>query len=115
MTAAGFRKLALTLPQSSESQHQNHPDFRVGKRVFASLGYPDSSWGMIKLTPAQQLRQVAAHPGVFVPVKGAWGARGSTNVKLSASTRATLWPALVEAWKNTAPASARAQYPLAVE
>ena len=108
MTAEGFRQLALTLPQSCESLHQNHPDFRVGKQVFATLGYPDSRWGMVKLTPAQQQRQVALHPRVFVPVKGAWGARGATNVKLSASTRAALWPALIEAWNNSAPASARA-------
>jgi hypothetical protein len=110
MTADGFRKLALTLPQSCESLHQNHPDFRVGRRVFATLGYPDATWGMVKLTPAQQRQRVALHPKVFVPVQGAWGASGSTNVKLSTSTRTTLWPALVEAWKNTASAAVRAQY-----
>ena len=110
MTAEGFRKLALSLPQSSESLHQNHPDFRVGKRVFATLGYPDSTWGMVKLRPAQQRRWVALHPKVFVAVKGAWGLSGATNVKLSLSTRSTVWPALVEAWKNTAPASVRIQY-----
>ncbi len=110
VTADGFRRLALTLPQSCESLHQNHPDFRVGKRVFATLGYPDPTWGMVKLTPAQQRRLVALHPKVFVPVKGAWGARGSTNVKLSSSTRTALWPALLAAWKNTAPATVRAQY-----
>ncbi len=111
MTPDGFRKLALALPQSCELLHHNHPDFRVGKRVFATLGYPDTTWGMVKMTPAQQARFVAQHPKVFMPVKGAWGARGSTNVKLSAATRAVLSPALVEAWKNTAPASVRAQHP----
>jgi hypothetical protein len=110
MTSEGFRKLALELPASCESLHHNHPDFRVGKRVFATLGYPDSTWGMVKLTPAQQARFIAQHPGIFVPVKGAWGARGSTNVKLSSATRAALSPALIEAWKNTAPASVRAQF-----
>jgi hypothetical protein len=109
MTPEGFRKLALTLPQSHESLHNNHPDFRVGKRVFATLGYPDSAWAMVKLTPALQARFVAVSPKVFVAVKGAWGARGSTNVKLSSATRSALWPALVEAWKNTASASIRAQ------
>ena len=110
MTPDNFRKLALTLPQSHESLHHNHPDFRVGKRVFATLGYPDSTWGMVKLTPAQQARFVGLNPKLFVPVKGAWGARGSTNVKLASATRAALWPALVEAWKSTAPASVRAQH-----
>jgi hypothetical protein len=109
MTPDGFRNLALMLPQSHESLHNNHPDFRVGKRVFATLGYPDPTWGVVKLTPAQQVCFVALRPKIFVPVKGGWGARGSTNVKLSSATRAAVWPALVEAWKNTAPASVRAQ------
>jgi hypothetical protein len=110
MTPDAFRKLALALPETHESLHHNHPDFRVGKRVFATLAYPDSTWGMVKLTPLQQARFVALHPKVFVPVKGAWGARGSTNVKLSSATRVALRPALVEAWKNTAPVSVRAKH-----
>jgi hypothetical protein len=105
MTPDGFRKLALTLPQSYESLHQEHPDFRVGKRVFATLGYPDLSWGMIKLTPMQQAQFVTSQPDVFVPVKGGWGARGSTNVKLRTANRATLRPALLAAWTNVAPAA----------
>jgi hypothetical protein len=110
MTPDGFRKLALGLPASHESLHQDHPDFRVGKRVFATLGYPDSTWAMVKLTPAQQAQFIARHPRIFMPVKGGWGARGSTNVKLSSATRAALAPALLAAWKNTAPASVSAQY-----
>ena len=30
MTADRFRDLALSLPETSESAHMNHPDFRVG-------------------------------------------------------------------------------------
>jgi hypothetical protein len=110
MTPDSFRKLALTLPESYESLHQDHPDFRVGKRVFATLGYPDVSWGMIKLTPMQQARFVSLQPKVFVPVKGGWGARGSTNVKLRTASRATLWPALLAAWTNVAPTSVLARH-----
>jgi|SRR6266480_3703823 len=32
----------------------NHPDFRVTGKIFASLGVPNKSWGMVKLTPEQQ-------------------------------------------------------------
>jgi hypothetical protein len=103
MTSEGFRKLALTLPESHESSHQDHPDFRVGKRVFATLAYPNPSFGMVKLTPTQQAHFVAAHPKIFVPVKGGWGARGATNVKLKAANRDALWPALLQAWRNAAP------------
>jgi hypothetical protein len=105
MTADSFRRLALALPESHESSHLGHPDFRVGKRVFATLAYPDPSWGMVKLSPSQQAKFVTSHPAIFAPVKGGWGARGSTNVKLRVATRAALWPALVEAWKNNASAA----------
>ncbi len=115
MTLDSFRKLALSLPESSESLHHDHPDFRVGKRVFATLGYPDVSWGMIKLTPTQQARFVSLQPKVFVPVKGGWGARGSTNVKLRMANRAALWPALRAAWTNVAPASLLARHRDVVE
>ena len=50
-----------------------HPDFRVRGKIFATLGYPDESWGMVKLAPEEQEVLVAAEPAVFVPVKGAWG------------------------------------------
>ncbi len=110
MTQTGFRGLALALPQAYESAHLDHPDFRLGKRVFATLAYPDSSWAMLKLTPVQQARWVALHPQVFVPVKGGWGARGATNLKLRPATRAVVWPALVTAWSNLAPARLKSQH-----
>jgi len=104
MTADGFRKLALSLPESSESSHMSHPDFRVGKRIFGTLSYPDPAWGMVKLTPPLQKRLIEKHPAVFVPASGGWGRQGSTNVKLRSATRESLWPALVAAWKGVAPA-----------
>ncbi|HUN93848.1 MAG TPA: MmcQ/YjbR family DNA-binding protein [Burkholderiaceae bacterium] len=105
MTAEHFRKLALAFPESVESAHVGHPDFRVRKRVFATLAYPDATFGMVKLTPAQQKHFVDRYPTVFVPVKGGWGERGSTNVKLRHATRATLMPALAAAWRDVAPLS----------
>ncbi len=105
MTPATFRRLALALPEVSESEHVGHPDFRIRKKVFATLGYPDAAWGMVKLTPAQQRALVRAHPSVFMPVRGGWGIRGATNVKLRTATVALLRPALEAAWVNAAPAS----------
>jgi len=105
MTPAGFRRLALGLPGASESAHMGHPDFRVGGRIFATLAYPDESWAMVKLTPEQQEAFVEAEPEVFVPVKGGWGVRGATSVRLRAATPRTLGPALQTAWRNLAPRS----------
>ena len=80
-----------------------HPDFRVNKKIFATLGYPDGHWAMVKLTPEQQTAFVESAPDVFVPVKGGWGLKGATNVRLPAATRRALGPALATAWRNVAP------------
>ena len=103
MTPAAFRKLALALPEACEGSHMGHADFRVGKRIFATLGHPDASFGMIKLTPAQQAELVKSAPRVFAPVPGGWGRQGSTHVKLRAATEKILQPALLSAWTNIAP------------
>jgi hypothetical protein len=103
MTSRDFRRLALGLPETSEKAHQSHPDFRVAGKIFATLGYPDSEWAMVKLTPEQQAEFVAADPAVFVPVKGGWGRKGATNVKLRPAKAASIRSALTAAWCNTAP------------
>jgi hypothetical protein len=103
ITAAGFRKIALGLPEAVESFHMNHPDFRVGGKVFATLGYPEAGWGMVRLAPDKQRELVAAEPDAFVPVKGAWGRRGATSVHLRAVRIDALREALKSAWMNAAP------------
>ena len=102
MTAEVFRSMALHLPEASENAHHGHPDFRVRGKIFATLG-PDESWGMVKLTPQQQEACVRAEPEVFQPVEGAWGGRGCTYVRLVAATDSVVRPALVAAWRSTAP------------
>jgi len=105
MSNARFRKAALALPGVIEGTHHGHADFRVGKRVFATLGYPDEKWGMVKLTPDQQAVLIDAEPEMFRPVPGAWGRSGSTNVKLAKIDQVTLRSALEMAWRNVAPKS----------
>jgi hypothetical protein len=103
MTAAEFRQLALSFPETAESAHMEHPDFRVGGKVFATLGYPNAGWAMVKLMPDEQQDFVRTEPEVFVTVKGGWGRRGATNVRLKAVKKASLRKALEAAWRNTAP------------
>ncbi len=102
MTAAGFRRIALALDATVESAHHGHPDFRVGSRVFATLGYPDRSHGMVGLTPEQQRTYLRDHPQAFTPVKGKWGDQGATLVRLSAVDEETLGESLTLAWQNAA-------------
>jgi hypothetical protein len=105
VSSNSFRRVALSLPEVIEGSHQGHADFRVGKRIFATLGYPDQDWGMVKLTPEQQSVLVEAEPDIFRPVPGGWGKRGSTNVRLAVADQATLQSALTLAWSNIAPKS----------
>ena len=104
MTPDGFRRLALSLPESVEVGHMGHPDFRVGGKIFATLGYPDDGWAMVKLAPEQQEAFVAADPSAFAPVKGGWGKGGATNLRLSKAKVRVVRTALLTAWRNVAPA-----------
>jgi len=98
-----FRELALSFPEVIESAHMHHPDFRVGGRIFATLGYPDEEYATVKLTRVDQKEFVQSNPDVFQPVKGAWGRQGATNIDLPAATIEIVREALAAAWRNTAP------------
>jgi hypothetical protein len=111
VTANDFRRVALSLPETIESAHMDHPDFRVGGKIFATLGHPSSGCGMVKLTPEQQHYYSKAEPEIFVPVNGAWGRRGATTVNLKVASEATLTKAMRAAWRNTAPKHVAQQFP----
>ena len=83
MTASEFRRIALSMPQASESAHMSHPDFRVNRKIFATLGYPDKDHGMVILPPEEQERLVRTHSKVFTPAKGAWGGGAAQQFVLS--------------------------------
>ena len=102
MTTDEFRKMALEIPTAVERLHMNHPDFRVAGKIFASLGAPDESWGMVKLTPERQRAFIEKAPGGFKPCSGAWGRQGATNVYLPAVKASMVGAALDAAAKNVA-------------
>ena len=103
MTANEFRELALSFPEAIESAHMHHPDFRVGGKIFATLGYPNENSAMVKLSSAEQKEFVQSNRGVFTTAKGAWGRQGSTIVHLPAGTIDIMREALTAAWRNAAP------------
>jgi hypothetical protein len=102
MTIDQFRKMALEIPTAIERSHMNHPDFRVTGKIFASLGVPDESWGMVKLTSEQQRAFIDKAPEVFRPCSGAWGRQGCTNVYLAAAKVGIVRAALDAAATNVA-------------
>lgn len=99
MTAADFRRLALSLEGAEEGSHMGSPDFRVGGRIFATLAALKQGYGNLMLTPDQQAEFVEERPDVFLPVAGRWGRMGATHVRLSAVDEATLAGALRTAWQ----------------
>jgi hypothetical protein len=103
MTAAEFRRIALSLPEAIEGSHLGHADFRVGGRIFATLGYPNDRFGVVLLTPQDQDLIMRDHPKAFAPVSGKWGASGGTTVLLRGATKRAVTIALDAAWRKRAP------------
>jgi hypothetical protein len=101
-TPEEFRRIALAFPGAEEGSHMGHADFRVGGKIFATLGSPDEAWGMVALMPEQQEDFMTLGPEAFQPAAGAWGRGGSTLVRLDAAGEALLEAALSAAWARRA-------------
>ncbi len=103
MTTAGFRRLALALPEAVEGAHFGNPDFRVGGKIFATLSLQAEGYGVLLLSPEQQAGMVEDEPEIFSPVQGGWGRSGSTRVCLAKVAPDILEAALRTAWRRKAP------------
>jgi hypothetical protein len=106
MTADDFRKLALALPEAEEREHMGHPDFRVRKKIFATLSEDETS-GVLNLSLDQQEELVGDGDGPFGPVAGAWGMQGWTRVRLAKARKDRVRRAMRMAWEHTAPRELR--------
>jgi len=73
MTAADFRRIALSLEGVEEYSHRGLPAFRVGGRKFASLASQAEGYGNLMLTLEQQAVFVEEAPKIFLPIAGGWG------------------------------------------
>jgi hypothetical protein len=110
VTANHFRRLALALEGVIEAEHMNHPDFRVGGKIFATL-QPGLKKGMVSLSPEEQARFIEEAPKVFEPCAGAWGRGGSTGVILAAADEELVGEALTLAWKRRIALTAQQKSP----
>jgi hypothetical protein len=99
MTAADFRRIALSLDGAEEGSHMGAIDFRVGGRIFATLASVKEGFGNLMLTPEVQAAFVADAPDVFLPVAGGWGRMGATHIRLAKANRDILTGALRTAWQ----------------
>ncbi|MET0164894.1 MAG: MmcQ/YjbR family DNA-binding protein, partial [Vicinamibacterales bacterium] len=99
MTAADFRRIALSVDDAEEGSHMGATDFRVGGHIFATLASVKEGFGNLMLTPEIQAEFVADTPELFVPVAGGWGRMGVTHIRLAKASRDVLTGALHTAWK----------------
>ena len=99
MTAADFRRIALSLDGVEEYPHAGLPAFRVGGRKFASLASQAQGYGNLGLTLEQQAAFVEEAPEVFLPIPGGWGRMGHTHIRLAAASEDVLSGAIRTAWK----------------
>ena len=97
MTADEFREIALSFPGTEERSHMNHPDFRVGGKIFATLSN-DLTKGMAQLGPEKQGEYMLLDPS-FHPASGAWGRKGSTMITLTTANTDVVRAALADAWE----------------
>ena len=107
MTAADFRRIALSFDGAEASSHMGAEDFRVAGRVFATLASVKQGFGNLMLTPEIQAEFVADAPDIFLPVAGGWGRMGITHIRLAKADHDTLAGALHAAWKLRVDKNAR--------
>ncbi len=99
MTAADFRRIALSLEGAEEGSHMGAVDFRVGGHIFATLAHIEKGYGNLMLTPEMQTAFVGDLPEVFLPISGGWGRSGATHIVLAKAKTDVLEGALRTAWK----------------
>src|SRR5258708_13723461 len=63
-TSAQLRELAAQLSGTQESAHHGHPDFRVNKKIFATLSAAEDH-AALRLTQPEARELSAARPTVF--------------------------------------------------
>jgi hypothetical protein len=99
MTAADFRRIALSFEGAEEGSHMGAVDFRVGGRIFATLASVKQGYGNLMLTPEIQAAFIAEQPDLYVPIAGGWGRMGMTHIRLAKASREALTGALRTAWR----------------
>jgi hypothetical protein len=94
MTAADFRRIALSLKGVEEYPHSGLPTFRIRGRKFASLASQAEGYGNLLLTLEQQAAFVEEAPETFLPIPGGSGKMGHTHIRLAAASESVMAGAL---------------------
>ena len=98
-TLSDFRRIALSMPETEELNGMGYPNFRTGRKSFATI---EDTMAVIRLTRDQQATFVATAPEVFAPDSSGWGRLGNTVIRLELADEATVQVAVATAWSNVA-------------
>src|SRR5207247_8861612 len=83
MTAADFRRIALSLDGVEQVAHAGLPAFRVGGARFASLASQSAGYGNLTLTLEQQAAFVEEAPEILLPITGGFGRMATSHIRLN--------------------------------
>lgn len=61
MTSEQAREIALSMPEATEGEHMDHPDFRVRKKIFMTL-WPGDNKAVVFVDPDRHEGLVQEHP-----------------------------------------------------
>lgn len=103
------KQLALSLPEAIQGKHFHITDFRVNKKIFASI-HEDKHLVMVKLPIHEQSVFCAFDQEIIYPVPGGWGLKGATFINLKKVRKVMLLDALTVAWKHVAGKKLVAKY-----
>lgn len=76
-----YKKLALSLPETTQKPHFDLPSFRVKDKIFGTYWQKEKK-AMLRLSPEDQSVFCALDKKTFFPVNGEWGRQGATFVNL---------------------------------
>ena len=91
--------MALALPGAVEQDHHGAPSFRVGGKIFCTLGMASPRM-MVKLDPEDQRNFCDAYPEWIAPVPGYWGRKGSTYIDYGGAENTLIETLLKLAWSR---------------
>jgi hypothetical protein len=91
-TGADLRRIALSLPGTTEAPHFDRSAFKV-KRIYVTLN-ADSLSANFKFTPDEQEFKCQLAPDLFAAIDNGWGRQGWTTMHLGNATEDDLRAAL---------------------
>ena len=102
--AAQIKKLALAFPEAVESSHFDVKDFRVRKKIFATIHPTGKTGVLLHIDPDQRAALAEQEPDTYQ-------LRGTALQVVFAKISAAAYKQLIEqAWRGTAPKKLVAAY-----